>query len=36
MGRPPFGYLRIHVMLRRDGWVVNRARVRRLYSLEGL
>jgi len=34
--RPRFGYLRIYVMLRREGWVVNRKRVRRLYRLEGL
>jgi len=33
---PQFGYLRIHVMLRREGWVVNRTRVRWLYRLEGL
>jgi putative transposase len=34
--RPRFGYLRIHVMLRREGWMVNRKRVHRLYRLEGL
>ncbi len=34
--RPRFGYLRIHVMLRREGWHVNRKRVRRLYRLDGL
>jgi putative transposase len=34
--RPRFGYERIHVMLRREGWVVNKKRVRRLYRLEGL
>jgi transposase InsO family protein len=34
--RPRFGYRRIHVMLRRDGWSVNMKRVRRLYRLEGL
>ncbi len=34
--RPRFGYLRIWVLLRREGWVVNRKRVRRLYRLEGL
>ena len=27
---------RIHVMLRREGWPVNKKRVRRLYRLEGL
>jgi putative transposase len=34
--RPRFGYQRIHVMLRREGWPVNRKRARRLYWLEGL
>ena len=34
--RPRFGYLRIHVLLRREGWTVNTKRVRRLYRLEGL
>ena len=34
--RPRFGYERIHVMLRRQGWLVNKKRVRRLYRLEGL
>jgi len=34
--RPRFGYLRIHVMLRREGWTVNKKRVHRLYRLEGL
>lgn len=34
--RPRFGYLRIHVMLRREGWPVNRKRIHRLYRLEGL
>lgn len=34
--RPRFGYLRIHVMLRREGWPVNKKRVRRLYRLKGL
>jgi len=32
----PVGYLRIWVLLRREGWVVNRKRVRRLYRLDGL
>ena len=31
-----YGYRRIHVVLRRDGWLVNVRRVRRLYRLEGL
>ena len=34
--RPRFGYLRIGVLLRREGWPVNHKRVRRLYRLEGL
>jgi putative transposase len=31
-----FGYLRIHLMLHREGWGVNRKRVHQLYRLEGL
>lgn len=34
--RPRYGYRRVHVLLRRDGWPVNMKRVRRLYRLEGL
>ena len=34
--RPRFGYQRITVLLRREGWPVNRKRVRRLYRLQGL
>jgi transposase InsO family protein len=34
--RPRFGYRRLHVLLRRDGWRVHLKRVRRLYRLEGL
>lgn len=34
--RPRFGYLRIHVMLRREGWSVNKKRVYRWYRHEGL
>lgn len=34
--RPRFGYRRLHVMLRREGWPINHKRVRRLYRLEGL
>lgn len=34
--RPRFGYMRIWVLLRREGWLVNRNRVRRLYRLDGL
>ena len=33
MTRPRFGYLRIHVLLRREGWTINRKRVHRLYRL---
>ena len=36
LSRPRFGYLRIHVLLNREGWKVNRKRVHRLYRLEGL
>lgn len=36
MARPRFGYQRIHILLRREGWRVNKKRVRRLYRLEGL
>jgi putative transposase len=36
MNRPRFGYERIHIVLRREGWKVNRKRVHRLYQLEGL
>jgi putative transposase len=36
MARPRFGYNRIHILLRREGWRVNKKRVRRLYRLEGL
>jgi putative transposase len=34
--RPCFGYLRIWVLLRREGWPINRKRVRRLYRFDGL
>ena len=34
--RPRFGYLRLQVLLRREGWVVNKKRVHRLYREEGL
>ena len=34
--RPRFGYLRLHVLLLREGWRINRKRVYRLYRLEGL
>ena len=31
-----YGYRRIHVLLRREGWLVNVKRVHRWYRLEGL
>ena len=34
--RPSYGYRRLHVLLRRQGWRVNHKRVYRLYSEEGL
>lgn len=34
--RMRYGYRRIHVLLRREGWRVNVKRGRRLYKLEGL
>ena len=34
--RPRFGYRRLHVLLRRDGIVVNHKRIERLYRAEGL
>jgi putative transposase len=34
--RPRFGYRRIYVLLRREGWPVNQKRVQRLYREEGL
>jgi putative transposase len=34
--RPRFGYRRLHVLLRREGLVVNHKRVARLYRAEGL
>jgi putative transposase len=34
--RPRFGYLRIHVMLRREGWPVNKKRIYRWCRHEGL
>jgi transposase InsO family protein len=32
---PRFGYRRIHALLRRDGWRINRKRVHRLWKLKG-
>ena len=34
--RVRYGYRRLHVLLQREGWVVNHKRVYRLYSEEGL
>jgi len=34
--RVRYGYPRIHILLRRESWVVNRKRVYRLYRQEGL
>ena len=34
--RRRFGYRRLHVLLTREGWYVNRKRVQRLYGEEGL
>jgi putative transposase len=34
--RVRYGYRRIHVLLRREGWPVNVKRVRRLYRIDGL
>jgi len=34
--RPRYGYLRLHILLLREGWRINKKRVYRLYRLEGL
>lgn len=34
--RPRYGYRRLHVLLKREGWNVNVKRVHRLYRIEGL
>ncbi len=34
--RVRYGYKRLHVLLRREGWQINKKRVYRLYKLEGL
>jgi putative transposase len=34
--RPRYGYLRLHALLRREGFLVNKKKVRRIYREEGL
>lgn len=34
--RPRFGYRRLGVLLRREGWIINSKRVLRLYREEGM
>lgn len=34
--RPRYGYLRLHILLLREGWHINKKRVYRLYRQEGL
>lgn len=34
--RVRYGYRRLHMLLRREGWLVNHKRIYRLYSEEGL
>lgn len=34
--RVRYGYQRIHVLLRREGWLVNHKKVHRIYKEEGL
>jgi len=34
--RVRLGYRRVHVLLRREGWMINEKRVRRLYNESGL
>ena len=34
--RVRYGYRRLHILLQREGWPVNRKRGRRLYRLDGL
>lgn len=36
MNRPRYGYRRLHVLLQREGWQVNKKRVLRLYKAENL
>lgn len=34
--RVRYGFWRIYILLRREGWLVNHKRIHRLYKLEGL
>jgi putative transposase len=34
--RPRFGYRRLHILLRREGWRINHKKTQRLYRAEGL
>ncbi len=34
--RPRYGYLRLHLLLRREGWQANKKRIYRIYLEEGL
>ena len=34
--RVRYGYRRVHVLLRRDGWLINQKRTRRVYNELGL
>lgn len=36
LARPRYGYRRLTILLRREGWYVNAKRVYRLYREEGL
>ncbi len=33
---PKYGYMKLHQLLREEGWLINKKRVFRLYSEEGL
>ncbi len=35
-GRVGYGYRRLHILLKREGWEVNHKRIYRLYRHEGL